>query len=107
MLDTEDGVIFEKLDDGEYPEYFVYNLIDDKEKLIHYKDGVYFHERHFNKEEYKNVGVATDGFRFIENLNLADQNRMLEALHLGKKGVVEKIINRNAEIFKDDVSICF
>ena len=107
LLDKDDEILLEKLDDGEYPEYYVYNFIENRDNLMHYQDGVYFNVKRFSKEEYKNVGIATDGLRFIEELNSADKNRMLDALHLGKKGLVEKIINRNSEIFKDDISICF
>jgi len=96
-----------KLDDGEYPKYYAYNYIRDKELLQEYKEGVKFSIYHFSKTEYVNVGVATDGFRFYERLNTLETNKLFAALKTGRKGQLGMLINRNSQIFKDDVSICF
>ena len=101
---------FEQLDDGEYPCYYVYNFIKDKSSLVEYKDGVTFKITRFNKEEYQNVGVATDGLRFYENLNDVEKTKFIGFLHEGKGPQIEKLINRNNrknEMFHDDISICF
>lgn len=96
-----------KLDDGEFPKYYAYNYFRDKELLMEYKDGVEFKVYHFSKSEYVNVGVATDGFRFYEKLNTIETNKLFTALKAGKRGQIGMLINRNSQIFKDDISICF
>ena len=106
LLDAEEEFYYDILDDGEYPAYYVYNFMEDKSVLAAYQNGVNFHIHRYSKEEWKNVGVATDGFRFIEELNDAEINHLVAALSEGKKGLVEKIINRNCDVFKDDISIC-
>lgn len=110
IKENSNGIEFEQLDDGEYPCYYVYNFIKDKSCLVEYKDGVTFKITRFNKEEYQNVGVATDGLRFYENLNDVEKTKFIGFLHEGKGPQIEKLINRNNrknEMFHDDISICF
>jgi|GEM_PF-1106819 hypothetical protein len=95
------------LDDGEYPRYFGYNLIEDKGLLKEYLGGVQFTVNIFSKNEYSNVGVATDGFRFVESLGVLDRTHFYEYLLSGRKGRIGMMINRNIQMFKDDISICF
>lgn len=106
-----DIVEFIKLDDGEYPCYYIYNYIEDKSQLTEYKEGVSFKCQHFSKEEYDNVGVASDGLRFSEKLpDFKEKQKLTDFLRLGKGGAIELLINRNNmknEMFHDDVSICF
>lgn len=87
-----------------YPPYFVYNLMD-PDSLSDYKDGVRFEIRHFPKGEYMNVGVGSDGYRFVDNLDNADKVRLEEALLAGKPGRIGQVINRNTNVFKDDITI--
>ena len=87
-----------------YPPYFVYNLMD-PDSLSDYKDGVRFTIHRFSKVEYVNVGVGSDGYRFVENLDNVDKVRFEEALLAGKPGRIGQIINRNGTIFKDDITI--
>lgn len=105
-----EGISFEKLDDGEYPCYYVYNFITDKSALLEYKDGVSFNVRRFDKTKYFNVGVASDGLRYVENLLDVEKNKFMKFLHEGKGPQIEVLINRNNrknEMFHDDISICF
>lgn len=102
-----EGISFEELDDGEYPAYYVYNFIEDKESLVEYKDGVEFKVSRYSKDEYLNVGVATDGLRFLTNLMDLEKNKMNNFLIKGIKPQIEKLINRNIIKFHDDISICF
>lgn len=107
--ETSEGITFEKLDDGEYPAYYVYNWIDPT-YLEEYKDGVSFKVTHFPKTEYVNVGVASDGLRFFDDLYDPDKYKFKDYLSLGKGPQIEMIISRNnnnSSIFKDDISICF
>lgn len=110
IKENTEGITFEVLDDGEYPAYYCYNFIKDKSILVEYKDGVEFKVARFSKNEYTNVGVASDGLRFAENLLAVDKIKFTEALQKGKGGLIEKIINKNNMkngMFHDDISICF
>ena len=91
-------------DYNNYPPYFVYNLMN-PDSLSDYKDGVRFEIRQFRKDKYTNVGVGSDGYRFVENLDNAEQVRFEEALLKGRPGRIGQIINRNATTFRDDITI--
>lgn len=106
---TEGVITFEKLDDGEYPCYYCYNFTD-KSALAAYQEGVSFKVSRFSKEEYKNVGVASDGLRYIEGLLEIEMTKLLRFLREGKGAQIEKLINRNNlknGMFHDDISLCF
>ena len=107
MAQNENEVEFIMLDDGEYPKYYIYNYVREKERLQEYQDGVSFMLHVFSKNTYRNVGVATDGLRFFDILEPLEKNRFQEYLQEGKKGKIGMLLNRNATIFKDDISICF
>ena len=110
IKENAEGISFEKLDDGEYPAYYAYNWVDPK-ALEEYKEGVKFKVKRFSKKEYINVGVASDGLRFYENLYEPEKTKLLEFLVKGKGGKIEMLINRNNNkrngLFHDDISICF
>lgn len=106
ITDNGETIEFVQLDDGEFPKYFVYNYVN-KENLQAYKEGVTFTINHFSKSEFQNVGVATDGLRFYEDLNILEKNKLKEALKAGKAGKIKILINRNRSLFKDDITICF
>ncbi|MBR5419241.1 protein phosphatase 2C domain-containing protein [Candidatus Saccharibacteria bacterium] len=105
-IDHSDNLSIIDVDDGydNYPPYFVYNLMN-PDNLTAYKDGVRFQIRTFSKTQYANVGVGSDGYRFVENLNNVDKEKFKDALLAGKPGKIGQIINRNAAIFKDDITI--
>lgn len=110
IKENEEGILFDVLDDGEYPCYYIYNFITDKSALIEYKDGVSFKITRFAKTDYFNVGVASDGLRYAENLLDVEKNKLMNFLHEGKGPQIEVLINRNNrknEMFHDDISICF
>lgn len=107
IKENSEGISFDKLDDGEYPCYYIYNFITDKTALVEYQDGVDFKEFHFSKAEYSNIGVSTDGLRFSENLLEVEKNKLMKFLHEGKGPQIEVLINRNSQKFHDDISICF
>lgn len=110
IKEDENGITFDVLDDGEYPAYYVYNFVQPKSLLKEYKEGVSFKEHHYSKEEFMNVGVASDGFRFFENLLDVEKIKFMNFLHEGKGPQLEILINRNNlknEMFHDDISICF
>ena len=86
------------------PPYFVYNFINPK-NLSDYKDGVRFKVRSFSKKQYQNVGVGSDGYRFVGNLDNVDRELFKSAIIAGKPGRIGQIINRNTAVFKDDITI--
>jgi len=96
-----------ELDDGEYPKYYAYNYVNDKNTLNTYAGGVGFTPYYFSKDAYDNVGVATDGFQYAENLDWSDKTNFFSMLSEGKSGKIAILINKNISIFKDDISICF
>ena len=110
IKENKEGILFDKLDDGEYPCYYIYNFIADKSNLKEYKEGVNFKVTRFSKSKYFNVGVASDGLRYSENLLDTEKSKLMEFLHEGKGSQIEVLINRNNlrnEMFHDDISICF
>lgn len=110
IKENSEAITFDKLDDGEYPCYYVYNYITDKSALVEYQEGVSFKITRFPKDEYFNVGVASDGLRFWENMLDVEKTKLMQFLHEGKSPQIETLINRNNRrnrIFHDDISICF
>ena len=110
IKENEEGISFDKLDDGEYPCYYIYNFIADKSVLVEYKDGVSFKVTRFAKTDYFNVGVASDGLRYAENLLDVEKTKLMKFLHEGKGPQIEVLINRNNRkngMLHDDISICF
>jgi hypothetical protein len=98
----DDTIEYEKIDNGEYPIYYAYNYVD-KKYLKQYKDGVTFDIREYSKEEFKNIGVATDGLRYIFNNDLEED--FTELLLKNKESVIKRFINKNHNHFKDDITI--
>lgn len=97
-----DEIEFEKLDDGEYPKYLAYNYID-KSHLSHYQDGVNLQEIKFSKNEYKNIGIASDGLRYIFNQDYEED--FISYLKLGKESALKRLINKECKKFKDDITL--
>ena len=108
---TEDiigNIDFIKLDDGEYPKYFAYNYVANKTTLMHYREGVFFSQMEFSISDYSNVGVASDGIRYI--LNCEDENlknEFISILKENKEVKMKRFINKHQSIFKDDITISF
>lgn len=106
ITESEEQINFIELCDGDCPKYYIYNYVS-KERLQLYKEGVTFTINHFSKSEFKNVGVATDGLRFYKDLSIVETNKLNQALKDGKAGKIKVLINRNRNLFKDDITICF
>lgn len=111
IKENKEGISFDRLDDGEYPCYYIYNFIIDKSSLVKYKDGVNFKVTYFAKTDYFNVGVASDGLRYYENLLDIEKSKLMKFLNEGKGPQIEVLINRNNRnqngMFHDDISIVF
>jgi hypothetical protein len=100
----DNTVEFEKIDDGEYPKYYVYNY-SNKKNLNHYSDGVQFNQLYISKKEYKDIGVASDGLRFIFGKEY--ESEFINYLVLSKESAIKRLINRESKHFKDDITIAF
>lgn len=85
------------------PKYYIYNYISSSV----YPDGVCFQEMEFLKEEYENIGVASDGLRYLLDLGFEARKKLNENLLLGKEGRIRVQIVRNQDSMKDDITICF
>lgn len=100
--DTVEYICF---DDGQYPKYCLYNYLPEESRGI-YTDGVGFETQEFLKTDYTNIGVATDGFRYVFDIPETEQYK-LETLIVAKKiSQIEMLVNRNQQKFKDDLTIC-
>lgn len=106
ILQKDGDIRFVKVDNGEYPKYFSYNYIDSS-KLKHYKDGVEFDVSEW--EGYENVGIASDGIRFVADLPEEHplKKEFKSILLSGKELKMKLFINRHEKLFQDDVSIVF
>lgn len=101
-------VSFINLSGVEYPEYLSYNYIN-PESLSLYKNGANIHYTVFDPRcmgDY-DIGVASDGIRFIVNRPEDDPIRMefVDIILSDNEIKMKRFINKHPEIFKDDVSI--
>jgi hypothetical protein len=103
--DKDNKLCYQKIDNGEYPKYYIYKYIPAK-YLLEYKDGVNFDSFIFDADNYKKVGIASDGLRYIINTEDEDIKNEFESLLLADKEVaMKRFINRNHKIFKDDITL--
>ena len=102
----DETIMFQKLDCGEYPQYLAYNYIDSN-SMKKYKDGVDIQKVELN--EFDNIGVASDGIRFIADREDGDplKEEFKNLILSGKDIKMRLFFNRNSKIFQDDFSIVF
>lgn len=101
----DNTIEFEEIDYDNEPPYFAYNLIYNRSSLTKYENGVGFQHYVFSKDEYKNIGVASDGIRYI--LDSIYKDEFIEILNSNRDLKMKLFINRNIKHFKDDISIAF
>lgn len=121
-LDKEDKFGMTELEAlDEYPAYYAYNFIQNKQSMLAHEDGVKFEKHVYSKEEYKKVGVASDGIRFVRELFANDRDEFNSYIKSDRTGKAEMFIKKNQNpfklynkkgeskenIFKDDISIVF
>lgn len=117
FINLESNNEFEK----EAPKYYMYNYID-SEYLELYKQGVEFEITMFPKSKYKNIGIASDGLRFLleQDYDILERfkillvksksgaiNRMIIGMNEGFTKIKEKSFIRTSRVLKDDITICF
>lgn len=106
ILQKTDGeIVLEEINDGEFPKYYAYNYAN-KEHLKYYKEGVEFTSTVFYKDTFTNVGIASDGLRFIDK-DPEHRGEFIELLKQGKEAPLKRFINKHQSIFKDDITIVF
>ena len=98
----DDKIEYEKIDNGKYPIYYAYNYTP-KESLGMYKDGVNFQEYRFSKDEYKSIGVASDGLRYIFGKEF--ETEFTNLILKRKVSAIKRLINREHKHFKDDITL--
>lgn len=99
-VNDSDMLSFIRLNYGKTPPYYAYNKIETKT----YSERLDFKTFELSKEQFKMVGIATDGVMPIAEKKI-DEN--IEAIILGKENrySVEGIIKSHQSSFFDDVTI--
>ena len=119
---TKDGIldVIELDDHGGMPPYLAYNYVKDRNILTMHQENLQFETRAFPKAKYVNAGVATDGWRFLKDLeerskldpkdkrwvDPKDVTKWHEAVLTDKAGWLSQVVNKNSGIFRDDLAIC-
>lgn len=104
IVEKDDSISFRKIDCGKYPKYLVYNYLDGS-YMAEYQDGVNISTMEF--EDVTNVGIASDGIRFVADLDDINplKQEFKNILLCGKDMKMKLFFNRNEKIFQDDFSI--
>lgn len=99
-INTEDMLSYIRLSYGKTPPYFAYNLL----VTGSYGKKLEFKTLEFSKEDFKKVGIASDGIAPVVKGKIAED---FENIILGKetKYTPEGIIKSNHSSFFDDVTI--
>lgn len=110
LLETQEEMIIQELlnsKESEATEYYIYNYYTNKEMLQEYASGATFTRLEFSKEMYSMVGIASDGLRYLSQVDYMERQKFENALRKRSNGWVSKFFNRNASKFLDDVTICY
>lgn len=105
LEDLKGQITFLELSDGEYPQYYVYNYVD-RRKMNRYRDGVPMKEHIFPKEQYRRVGAATDGLRYVVGIAGLSE-AFIQALQSGREVQVKRFVNKYQDFLKDDLTIAW
>ena len=128
LLRTKDDLMIENLDPGSNSSvgesacattYWAYNYCLQPATLIsEYGGAVRFTKRYYDKATYGCVGVATDGFRYVENFSATDRKVFLTALYLNRADVTRRYLQHGVikidpedqdwkPVLLDDLAIVF
>jgi hypothetical protein len=97
-------IVFLDLADETVVPFYAYNYLPD-ERLSAHKGRVPIKTMSFSKKFYKNIGVASDGLRFIFKMPDELRNEFIALLKKGKEVPIKLFINRNFSWFQDDITI--
>lgn len=111
---------YDVIEQNNSPSYYAYNFVP-KQFLKMYQEGVDFNIYTFSKNDYKNIGVATDGLSYLIDSEYKDtfeqflvnkkENRirlLLNKIH--KEALKHELNNKNFDeplFLKDDITIVF
>jgi hypothetical protein len=88
----DDTLEYEVIEQGEYPKYFGYNFLPAERFNKLFKEPIKFNAHIYSKDEYKAIGVATDGLKYILESPFKDE---FETKLIGrKKAAIERMITR-------------
>jgi Protein phosphatase 2C len=107
-LDHENKLNYINLDEGPAPTYFAYQFFDPSHLLLPVT--VEIKRLAFSKEDFKAIGVATDGLRFIYELKSRElfdefENILKHCIETNNDLRLRLFINKHLETFKDDITI--
>ena len=101
----DDSITFHELGVGEqFVDFYGYNYLP-RERLSIHKEIITVNLLAYPKTMYKNIGVATDGLRFLFKMPEELRNEFVKLLIAGKELPVKLFINRNFSYFQDDITI--
>ena len=107
LIDHHNKITYMNLEEPGPPPFGAYNFIDPK-RLAYHHEGVEIKRIAFSKNDFLNVGVATDGLRFISHLDkvLMDEfeTLLLRAMN-GCSLRLKLFINKHHSVFQDDITI--
>lgn len=87
---------------SEYPLYYIYKYL--KLQPLDKYVNINIEDFNFGIDTRKDIGISTDGLKYI--IGTAKEKEFVEILNLGNELKMKLFINRNHQIFKDDISIC-
>ncbi len=115
-----DCISFIKLEYGKYPPYIMYNFLKDAYKGGYFSEKLEFKTFRFSKENFKNIGIATDGLQPVADVltspsSMRKEKNKLEAFLINadalegeRKNIrILNLIKRNTATFFDDITIVF
>lgn len=88
----DDTLEYEFIEQGEYPKYFGYNFLPVEKFNKLFTEPIRFNAHIYSKDEYKAVGVATDGLKYI--LESPFKNEFETKLISRKQAAIERMITR-------------
>jgi len=121
IKEQHDGNIeYDILDQNNSPSYYAYNFIE-KNYLKMYQEGVVLQQISYSKEEYLNIGVATDGLSYLLNSLHKDEferllrdkkyNRIKLLINKINKEALTSVLSNQSYVkptfLKDDLTIAF
>ncbi len=104
LEEMQDGrILTRELAGGEYPPYYAYRFVD-AGLPARYREGAAFRTRRYPKHRYKNIGVASDGIRYLQR-KPALYAEFTDLLRCKKASAVKRLINREQKLCEDDITV--